>query len=62
MQALLAIILVILNIAITFGVSLVVMLYGWGLTAQSWPIIIGGFAIVAVVTIVFSGLAQAIKE
>lgn len=33
----------ILLLLVSFGVGLGVMVFGWGLTVVSWPVIIGGF-------------------
>lgn len=34
------------------AISFFVMIYGWGLTPQSWPVIIGGYILIIFITVI----------
>ena len=47
-----------LILAMICAVSILAMIYGWGLTPQNWPVIIGAY----VVTFAFQVITMALRD
>lgn len=52
------IVLGVLSVPLMFLVQVVVMMYGWGLAAENWRVITGGFLL----AFIFSVIGELIKE
>ncbi len=61
MNHLISLILVLLLMAISFVVGILTMIYGWGLEAQNWYIIIGAAAW-SVVSLLITSVVTGVKN
>lgn len=61
MLALLVAFFTLICLAISFGINYWIMTAGWGLTVQSWPVVLAGTALSSILIIV-QGLLAAFKE
>lgn len=50
-----------INLLIVVAAGIVVMIYGWGIQPQSWLIIIGGYVIIALSSLL-TGIVQKVLE
>ena len=60
--AILALAVVIILVLASFGVGIWIMISGWGLSPQSWGVIIGGFIIQTVIMVVTHLITKIFKD
>lgn len=52
----------VLNLVFIVGVGILVMLYGWGLEAKSWPVILGGYFAIGISSLITALVQAAVKD
>ena len=61
MKLLATLVVLMVTFAALFAVNITVMMFGWGISASSWPVIFGGFAATCFFSVLSTVVSKALE-